>query len=296
MEVLDIFLVLSILEPDILHTNEELEPVEAYETRTASPSDSTSPLSPNHPLIQTSPTPTPSRASYYCSTAHMIVHTQPTMSFDYSAKLTKAMTLSPSSFRKRYIPSCDTPTSSSSPPVVSSTLPPQNLYQGTSEPIADIDTESEESEDESIDSKIEEAVSEDQQQAVLVEGTTIDEPLGLEDITHSTFQVGQRSRSVSDQQVADETPTPRLLVRPTWADPEDASLTVPSPVPLLVTTPTANIDVDEEEFLEGFGRDITELLARSRAVRDENVATQRELQELKDCVTTLDQERSRKEE
>ncbi|GJU43962.1 hypothetical protein Tco_1201228 [Tanacetum coccineum] len=53
------------------HTDEESELMKAFETRVASPhsttppSDSTSPLSPDHPLpIQTSLTPTPSRAHY----------------------------------------------------------------------------------------------------------------------------------------------------------------------------------------------------------------------------------------
>ncbi|GJY66970.1 hypothetical protein Tco_0469208 [Tanacetum coccineum] len=48
--------------PDTPHLDEESEPMEASETKTASPSDSTLPLSPNHPLTQTSPTPTPSRS------------------------------------------------------------------------------------------------------------------------------------------------------------------------------------------------------------------------------------------
>ncbi|GKD35296.1 hypothetical protein Tco_1250805 [Tanacetum coccineum] len=43
---------------DTPHTNEESKPMEASKTRTASPSDSTSLLSPDHPLTQTSPTPT----------------------------------------------------------------------------------------------------------------------------------------------------------------------------------------------------------------------------------------------
>ncbi|GKB61997.1 hypothetical protein Tco_0918183 [Tanacetum coccineum] len=98
----------------------------------------------------------------------------------------------------------------------------------------------------------------------------------------STFEVGQSTRSVPDQQVADE--TPRLPTRPIWVDPEDgtiyldiefdpssrapvqtpaspewssgslpvtpASLSVPSPVASPVTTPAATIAIDEDEFLE----------------------------------------------
>nr|GEV54882.1 hypothetical protein [Tanacetum cinerariifolium] len=54
---------------DTPYSDEESVPIEAFETNTASSSDFTSPLSPNHPLTWTSPTPIPSRAFYYRSTA-----------------------------------------------------------------------------------------------------------------------------------------------------------------------------------------------------------------------------------
>ncbi|GJY66969.1 hypothetical protein Tco_0469207 [Tanacetum coccineum] len=200
------------------------------------------------------------------------------------------MALSPLSFRKR--------------------------YQGTYELIAD--TKSEDSKEESIGFKSEEATSKDRQQAVSVKGTTADKPLGL-----------GYGAAIHYQQVAD--PIPRLPVRPTWVDPEDgtvyldiefnpsslasiqnpaspewsssylpvspASLTVPSPVASLVTTPAATIAVDDDEFikvgaqlelygsilqdqtqhldtlpptlLEGMGQDITKLYDRSVAVKGE---------------------------
>ncbi|GJY54880.1 hypothetical protein Tco_0446544, partial [Tanacetum coccineum] len=46
--------------PDTPYSDEDSKPMEESETRTASPSGSTSPLSPDHLLTQTSPTPTPS--------------------------------------------------------------------------------------------------------------------------------------------------------------------------------------------------------------------------------------------
>ncbi|GJS21507.1 hypothetical protein Tco_0450139 [Tanacetum coccineum] len=46
--------------PDTPHSYEESVPIEASKTRIASPSDFTSPLSPDHPLTKTLPTPTPS--------------------------------------------------------------------------------------------------------------------------------------------------------------------------------------------------------------------------------------------
>ncbi|GKC99414.1 hypothetical protein Tco_1169689, partial [Tanacetum coccineum] len=282
--------------PDYTHntprSDKDLEPIEASEIRTASPSGSTSPLSPDHPLTQTSPTSTPSRAFYYRSTTHMT----------------------------RYRSSYKTPSSSASP-ASSPTFPIRKRYQGTSEPILDTKaegndskakgtgSESEESEDEGPDSESEEVTSKEQQQrTVPVEDTVEDEPLGLgygaarrhalelaEDITHNTYEVGQSSRYVPVQQTSEETTTSRLPVLTTWEDPMDASLTVPSPLASPVTTSAATITVDEGKFLEvgaqlklhvlhdhtlrldalpptlfeGYGRDFTRLFARLEVVRDE---------------------------
>ncbi|GKE54124.1 hypothetical protein Tco_1489280, partial [Tanacetum coccineum] len=122
---------------------EESERVEASETRTVSPSYSTTPLYPNHPLTQISPTLTPSQASYYRNTPHMAMHTQPTLSLGFSTRYHL-------------------------------TLPLRKRYWGTYEPILNTETkgdeseaegttsESEESEDEGPDSESEDATSEDQ--------------------------------------------------------------------------------------------------------------------------------------
>ncbi|GJW31909.1 hypothetical protein Tco_0051941 [Tanacetum coccineum] len=155
----------------------------------------------------------------------MVVRTQPTLSPGLSARLTQVMALSLLSLRKRYKPSCETPITSSSPLVVSPTHPPRKRYHGTSKLIADIDTESEVSEDESTNSKSEKTASGDRQKVLLVGGTTMDEHLGLryttarhhalelvEDATCSTFEVGLSSRSIRDQQISN--PTPRLPVCP----------------------------------------------------------------------------------
>ncbi|GKB41238.1 hypothetical protein Tco_0886180, partial [Tanacetum coccineum] len=290
-------------------TDEEFEASEPSDTRITSshsttPSDSTTPLSPDHPLTQTSPTLTLSRPLYYHRTARMAVRTQPTLSPGFSARLTETMALLPSSFCKRYRSSYETPSSSASPSP-SPTLPIRK---------------SEELEDEGPDSEGYEAAPEGQQQQVTpVEVTTADRPLGLgygaarrraleiaEEITPSTFEIRHSSRSATDQHVADETPIPRIPAIQTPASPEwssgslpvsPASLTVPSPVASLATTPTATIEVDEDEFLEvgaqlelhwsilhdhtqrldafpptlleGHGRDITKLFDKSRAVREE---------------------------
>ncbi|GKC89615.1 hypothetical protein Tco_1150264, partial [Tanacetum coccineum] len=197
-----------------------------------------------------------------------------------SARIAEAAALSPSSFRKRYRSSYETPSPSSS-----LTLPIRKRYQGTSELVedtedesSDSDTEREGLEDEGPGSEDEgpgseeeeeEATPEGQQQAVLVMDTAADEPLGL----------GYRALR------RQETPTPRPRVRATWVDPVDgivytdilvdvppvrvpvqtppspewssgslpvspSSPAVPTLVASLVTTPAATIAVGEDEFLE----------------------------------------------
>nr|GEV14668.1 hypothetical protein [Tanacetum cinerariifolium] len=263
---------------DTPHSDEESEPIEASKTRIALPSDSTSPLSLNHPLTQTSPNSTPSQAFYYRSIACMAVRTQTVLSPGISARVTEAMALSLSSFRKRYKSSYKT----HSPPVSpasSLTLPIQKRYQGTSKLILDNETEddeskaegtglgSEESGDEGPSLEGEEVTSE-QQQAVSVKNTVADEPLGLgykatrrhalelaEDPVPSTFDVGHSSSSLS--------------VSP-------ASLTIPSLVALQVTTLAATIAIDEDEFIKG-----------DTCIKDAYAADQHEMQGLRERVATL---------
>ncbi|GKE89027.1 hypothetical protein Tco_1566502 [Tanacetum coccineum] len=114
--------------------DEEFEASEPSDTRITSshfiaPSDSTTLLSPDHPLTQTTPTPTLSRP----------------LSPGFSVRLKEAMNLSPLSFRKRYRSSYETPSLSSSP-APSSTLPIRKRYPSTSEPILETKTEDDESE------------------------------------------------------------------------------------------------------------------------------------------------------
>ncbi|GJS90632.1 hypothetical protein Tco_0773268 [Tanacetum coccineum] len=231
-------------------TDKEFEAFEPSDTRitsphTTTPSYSTTALSPDHSLTQKAPTPTHARAFFYRKTARMGMHTQPAMPLGLSARVTKAMTLSPSSSLKRYRSSYETP--SSSPTLASpQTLPLRKRYRGTSKLVESSDTEtegdeseadgadseSEESKDEGPDLEREETASGDQQQAVPVEDTAVDEPLGMgygasrrcalelaEDTTPSTFEIRQSSRSVADRQGLDETPTPRFPIRTTWVDP-----------------------------------------------------------------------------
>ncbi|GJZ44605.1 retrotransposon ORF1 [Tanacetum coccineum] len=263
-------------------TIEEFEALEPSDTKTTSSHssaslDSTAPLSPDHPLTQTLPTPAPTGVLFHRRTARMTVHAQPAMPLGLSARVIEAMTLSDSAFRKRYRSSYETPSPSPSP-----TLLARKRYRGTSELILDTKTEDnvsgaegagswgEESEDESSDPwDDEEVVPEGQQQAVPVMDTAADEPLGLgygalrrrelalgEGSVPSTFEIGQSSRSVLEQQRVEETSAPRIptLASPKWSSGSlpvsPSSLLVPTPVASLVTALVANIAVDEDEYLE----------------------------------------------
>nr|GFB23126.1 hypothetical protein [Tanacetum cinerariifolium] len=243
---------------------EEFDAFELLGTRTDSshssaPSDFTTPLSPSHPLTHVSPTPTPTRASLHRRTA----------------------------LRKR--------------------------YRGTSELIFDTDSEGDElededtdedEEDESLDADYEREGLDDKGHGLDDEGRSLDdevvgESLGLgygalrrrelavkEDEVLSTFEVGQSSRSVSEQHGAERV---FALRKPT--------LVAPSPIASPVATPTATISINEDQFLEvgaqlelhgsilhdhtqrldtlpptlfaDIDRDVRELYTRSGMVRDE---------------------------
>ncbi|GKC22292.1 hypothetical protein Tco_1024442 [Tanacetum coccineum] len=152
-------------------------------------------------------------------------------------------------------------------------------------------------EDEGLGLEEEEVVLKGQQQAVPVVKIAASEPLGLgygalrrrelavgEDQVPSTFEVGQSSRSVSEQQGAERVSAFRQPTLDTWVDLEDgrvytdipayvplaapvqtspspewslgslpgspSSPVVPSPIASLVATPTATISVDKDQFIE----------------------------------------------
>ncbi|GJZ10000.1 hypothetical protein Tco_0544759 [Tanacetum coccineum] len=253
--------------------------------------DSTTSLSPDHPLTHISPTPTPTRVLFHRRTVRMAIRTQPTLSPGMSTRIAEAATLSLSSFCKRYRSSYETPSPSSSP-----TLPVRKRYRGTSELILDIDSEwdklgdedtKEDEENESLDldderevqgldnegqglddegqgleeecpgiEEEEEATPEGQQQAVLVVDTTTSKPLGL-------------GYGAARPPPAAPIQTPPSLEWSLGSLPvSPSSIVVPSPIALPMTTP-ATKSVDEDQFLEGYDRDLRELYTRSGAVRDD---------------------------
>nr|GEY84533.1 hypothetical protein [Tanacetum cinerariifolium] len=190
----------------------------------------------------------------------MAVRTPPTLSSGMSARIAKATALSPSSFRKRFRSSYETPSPSSS-----STLTVRKRYRGTYEIILDTDREGDElgdedteedEEDESLDSDDEregqglddegqdkkEVTPEGQQQVVLVVDTPTSEPLGLgyeaaryraleltEEIVPSTYEVVRSSRSVPEQERAERIYAFRQPTLVTWEDVEDGRVYIDIP-------------------------------------------------------------------
>nr|GFA76311.1 hypothetical protein [Tanacetum cinerariifolium] len=137
------------------YTDDESKPYETSDTMvTSSPSptpsvDLTSRPSPSGHYLPRHHLPLHLHDYSTRSTAWMVVHTQPTLSLGYSAKLTETMALSPSLF-------C------------------------TSELIVDTETKSTDSKDESTESDdVDTAPEVKQQQAILAEDTAEDDPFGL---------------------------------------------------------------------------------------------------------------------
>ncbi|GJW72647.1 hypothetical protein Tco_0129564 [Tanacetum coccineum] len=247
--------------------SEEFEASEPLGTRTVSShspisSDSTTPLSPDHPLTHVSPTPTPTRVSFHHRTVRMAMRTQPTLSPGMSACIEEAAALSPSSFCKRYRSSYETSSSSL-------TLPVRKRYRGTFKLILDTDSEGDElrdedtEEDESLDADDErkrsndeghglgdedhglddesqgledeglglkeEAIPEGQQLVVPVVETATSEPLGL-----GYEALRRRELAVEEDQGAERVSAFRHPTLDTWVDLKDGKVytDIPAYVPL----------------------------------------------------------------
>ncbi|GKB04669.1 hypothetical protein Tco_0832864 [Tanacetum coccineum] len=209
------------------------------------------------------------------------------------------MTLSPSSFYKRYWGTSE--------------LILDTKTEGDESEVEGTGSESEETEDEGPSLESEEASFEDQQQqAVLIEDTAADEPLGLgyrsarcralelaEGTTHSTYEDpldGSVHMDIECVMPPVRTPV-QTLTLPKWSSGSlpvsPTSLTVPLPIapPSLVEPVdkgyldeigaqlelhggilhdhTHRLDALPPTLLEGIGRDITELYDRSAVVRNE---------------------------
>nr|GFC49885.1 hypothetical protein [Tanacetum cinerariifolium] len=126
---------------------EELEGFGMSGVRSTS-SDSTAPLSSDHPLTHT----TPALVSSLRRTTRMAMRVPPTMSPFLFASIVEVAAMSNSAFRKRFRSSYDS--------LPSSTLPVRKRYRGTSELILEIDSEGDELGEED-DEEVEENLNSD---------------------------------------------------------------------------------------------------------------------------------------
>ncbi|GKA24555.1 hypothetical protein Tco_0710588, partial [Tanacetum coccineum] len=306
---------------------EEFEAVEPLGTRTDSShssasSDSTTPMSPDHPLTHISPAPTPTRALFHRRMARMTVHVQPAIS-SYESSLSSSSSLA---------------------------LLVQKRYRGMPELILDTDSKGDElgdedieedEEDESLDAddegkksaqmmrviEEEEAALEGQQRAVLVLDIAASKPLGLryKAARSSREQIGSRWVDPKDDRVHTDIPVyPLVAPVQTPLSPEWSYGSLPiSPSSPVVPLP---ISVGEDQFIEvgvqlelhrsilkdhtqcldglpptlvtDIDRDVREMYTRS-GVRPvlalEAWAGHGELQEIRGRVAALEQEKGRRE-
>nr|GEW71372.1 hypothetical protein [Tanacetum cinerariifolium] len=197
-----------IVAPPTCHV-EELESCGTSGARSTS-SESTAPLSPDHPLTHT----TPALVSILRRTACMAVRVSLAMSPGLSARIAEVEAMSDLAFRKRFRSSYD---SSPSP-----TLPVRKRYRGTSKLIlgtdsdeveesSDFDSESEGARDEGPIAEDEDPAMGDKGLAVRVEGLGVDdESYGLDDKSHGvddkSYGLDDESHGVDDEsrRLADE--------------------------------------------------------------------------------------------
>ncbi|GKC70717.1 hypothetical protein Tco_1116600, partial [Tanacetum coccineum] len=177
----------------------------------------------------------------------MTIRTQPTLSWGMSTRIAEAAALSPSFFGKRYKSSYETPSPSSSLtlPILDADDESQGLDdesqglddegQGLDDEGQGLDDEGQGLDDEGLGmEEEEEAAPKGQQQAVLVVDTAVSEPLGVgygaarrhalestKEIAPSTYEVGQSSRSVPEQDGAKGVSAYTQPTLVTWVDPED---------------------------------------------------------------------------
>ncbi|GJZ94139.1 hypothetical protein Tco_0666342, partial [Tanacetum coccineum] len=299
---------------------EEFETVEPSGTRTDSShssalSDSTIPLSPDHPLTHVSPTPIPTHASFHHRTLRMTVRVQPAMSPGHSARVTEAMALSDSPFRESEEDELGDEEDESSDA--------DDERERESQSLGDedhgLDDESQGLEDEGLGLEGEEVVPKDPEDGRVYTDIPAYVPLSAPVQTQPSLEWSLGSLPVSP-----------------------SSLVVPSPIASPVATPTATISVYEDQFIEvkaqlelhgsilqdhtqrldalpptlivDIDRDVRELYTRLGVVRsrfsrrdmswaryDKNrlihdmlvqqAVMQRKLQEMRGRVTALEQER-----
>nr|GEZ80110.1 hypothetical protein [Tanacetum cinerariifolium]GEZ80126.1 hypothetical protein [Tanacetum cinerariifolium] len=243
-------------------------------------SDSTAPLSPDHPLTHT----TPALVLSLYRTARIAVHVLPAMSPSLSISIAEVAAMPDLAFRKRFRSSYN---SSPSP-----TFPVQKRYRGTSELILDTDSEGEElgnedddeeedgevkessdSDSESEDADDEGPTVEDGDPAVRDEGlavrhkgpSMIVESLGLrgdetmpeasrEGQIPSVFEIGQGYGSVPEPERPEGVSALRQPILTTWIDLEDGIVYIdvsayPPPASPVQTPPLIELSFHHHEHI-----------------------------------------------
>nr|GEU77667.1 reverse transcriptase domain-containing protein [Tanacetum cinerariifolium] len=218
-----------IVAPPTCHV-EESEASGTFGARSTS-SDSTVPLSPDHPLTHTTPVLVP----IICKTARMVVHVLPVMSPGLSASMAEVAALIHEEDEE---------------------LEESLDFDSESEDVKDEGPTTEDEDPAIEDEGEEEAVPEGQQRAVLVVGIAVSEPLrigygalrrrelALEEYhVYSTFEVGHDSGSVLEPVRSERVLAFRQPTLTTWTDLKDDSP---------MATSTATISVDEDQFIERY--------------------------------------------
>ncbi|GJS17282.1 hypothetical protein Tco_0411754 [Tanacetum coccineum] len=296
-------------KPPACHA-EELEDSDTSGARSTS-SDSTAPLSPDHPLTRTLPTHTPTRSSFHRKTARMIVRTPPVMSPGHSARVTKAMALSDLAFRKRI-------------GLLVTLFILYSLRTFSTEKGLGLDDEGHGLDDEghglddegrSVESyglgleEEEEAVPKGHRRAILVVEAATSEPLGLwyGALRHRELAAVEDQIDLEDGRTYIDVPAylpsaPPIETPPSpeWSSGSLHVSPTPSTVPSPISSPMISLTIPSPialpvATLRGHAVTFGALWRLMLALEAWQAAMQCELQEIRGHVTALEQERDRKE-
>nr|GEV62779.1 hypothetical protein [Tanacetum cinerariifolium] len=237
-------------------------------------SDSTAPLSPDHPLTHT----TPALFPILGRTACMAVRVSPMMSLGLSTGIAEVAAMFDSAFHKSeeddeveesLDSDCESKEAEDEGPTAEDEDPtagdeglavgvegPDDKSHGMDDESRGLDDEGHNVESDGLGLEEEEAVPEGQQQAAPVVRTVVSMPLGLgygvlrcrelalgEDHVYSTFEVGQGSGSAPEPERPERVSASRQLTLTTWIDSKDNMVYIdvpayPLPAPPAQTPPS----------------------------------------------------------
>nr|GEW77112.1 hypothetical protein [Tanacetum cinerariifolium] len=282
----------------VLLMSEKFEASEPSSTRTILShslvsSDTTAPLSPDHPLTHASPTPTPTRVLFHRRAARMAVCTQPTLSPGKSSRIVEAAALSLSSFRKKYRSSYKTLSPSSSTTLsgrrILRRIRRMRVWMRMTRESQGLDDEGQGLDDEGQGLDDEGQGLDDKGQGLDEEGQGLeDEGPGLQEKEEEAALEARHRALESTEEIAPSTYECTLV---SWVDPEGgrvytdiptyappaapvqtppspewslgslpaspSSPIVPSPIALPVATTATTLSIDKDKFLEDSGFELT---------------------------------------